>query len=147
MEVYVDAHEVTDLAHEILHHATTVRGQTRAAVHKVGYDMQAKAVVDAPRDTGFLASTSDIEFEDLGFVLGFTADYAAAVELGVPHPYVIRAKDGGMLRFVIDGREVFAKQVVHPPSPPQPYLGPAYDGGLPVLERALGAIGAAVIAP
>lgn len=145
MEVYVDAHEVTDLAHEILHHTTTVRGLTRAVVRKTGFDLQAGAQRRAPVDTGALRASISTDFTDLGFETGPMVEYGAAIELGIPHPFTITAKDGGFLRFMIDGREVFARSVTHPPMAPQPFLAPAFDEALPRLEEALGAIGEQVI--
>src|SRR5689334_10935786 len=97
------------------HHADTTTGLARRAVSKVGHDMQALAMAKCPVDTGHLWSSISLDVTSLGFDLGPTAEYGAAVELGVPHPFTIRAKDGGFLRFMIDGHEVFARQVTHPP--------------------------------
>lgn len=148
MEVYVDAHEVTDLAHEMLHHVSTVRGLTRAAIRKAGYGIQASAQRRAPVDTGHLRASISTDFdEDLGFEVGPTAEYGGYVELGVPHPFTITAAPGHMLRFVVDGQVVFAHSVTHPPSAPNPYLAPAFDEFLPVIEEAVAVIGELVIVP
>jgi hypothetical protein len=144
VQVIIDAHEVHELADEMRHHADTMPGQTRRVVKKVAFDMQATAQRLVPVDTGLLKSSISVDFTELGFDLGPTAEYGGYVELGVDHPFEIRAHPGGFLAFMEGGEEVFARKVIHPPMPPQPYLGPAFDLGLPDLERALGSLGADV---
>jgi len=143
VQVTVDASEVHDLASDMRRHADQTPVLAERAVGKVGFDMEATAKIDAPVDTGFLESTIGIDFDPggLGFELGPTAEYGAAVELGVPHPVTIHARGGGFLRFMVGGRIVYVRSVTLPPRAPQPYLGPAFDQHLPNLERALGAIG------
>jgi hypothetical protein len=75
---------------------------------------------------------------ELSFDLGPTADYGDVIERGVPHPFVIRARDGGTLHFVIDGHDVFAKSVTHPPIAPQPVHVARVRPWAPQLEDALG---------
>jgi hypothetical protein len=148
VQVIIDAHEVHQLADEMRHHADTMPGATRRVVKKVGYDMhartQANIIAVGAVDTGFMLGSVSIDFTSLGFDLGPTAEYGGYVELGVDHPFEIRAHPGGFLAFEEGGEEVFARKVIHPPIPPRPYLGPAFDLGLPDLERALGALGADV---
>jgi hypothetical protein len=144
VEIIIDAHEVHELADEMRHHAETMRGRTRTVVKKVAFDMQAAAQRLVPVDTGLLKSSISVDYADLGFDLGPTAEYGGYVELGVDHPFEIHAHFPGFLAFEEGGAEVFARTVTHPPIPPQPYLGPAFDLGLPDLERALGALGADV---
>jgi hypothetical protein len=143
VDVTVDAHEAHQLADDIRHNADAVPARASLVVRKVGFDMQATAQVNAPVDTGFLKSSIsiDVDSDGMGFELGPEAEYGAAVELGVPHPVTITGRDGGFLRFVVDGRVVYTRSVTLPPRAPQPYLGPAFDVQEPLLERALGAIG------
>jgi hypothetical protein len=144
MMIHVDASEVYDLADDIRRHADTTPERAQLVMEKVGYDMEAMAKVLAPVDTGFLEGSISVDFGALSFDLGPTAEYGDVIERGVPHPFVIRAKPGGSLHFMIDGHDVFAKSVVHPPIAPQPYLSPAFDRGLPQAEQALAELGAQV---
>lgn len=52
----------------------------------------------------------------------YTARYAAAVHNG-RRALTIRAKGKGRLRFVVDGRVVYARSVHQPARPARPYLG------------------------
>lgn len=144
MRVYVDASEVHELADDMRRNTSLLPGRAQLAVEKTGYVMLTIAQQLVPVDTAFLLNSIDLDFGELSLTLGPTADYGDVIERGVPHPFVIRAKDGGVLHFVIDGHDVFATQVTHPPIPPRPYLGPAFDRGLPQLEDALGDLGAQV---
>lgn len=145
MTVRLDASEVHDLARDIGRHVEEFPGRAQLAVEKTGFDMQKHAQAIVPVDTGFLMGSINIDFGALSFDLGPTADYGDVIERGVPHPFVITAKAGGMLHFVIDGKDIFAKSVTHPPIAPRPYLGPAFDAGLPDLEDALGQLGEQVV--
>jgi hypothetical protein len=49
-------------------------------------------------------------------------NYALAVHEGVHHPVVIRPKRAKALRFVINGRVVYARKVTLPPRPGRPWL-------------------------
>jgi hypothetical protein len=146
--VRIDASEVHALADDMRRTADETPARAAVAVGKTRFDMEATAHILVPKDTGFLDSTigSDPTPDGLGFDLGPTAEYGGAVELGVPHPVTVHAKAGGYLRFTVGGRVVYTKQVTIPPRGPQPYLGPAFDQGLPGLESALGDIGVGAIA-
>ena len=147
MQVTIDAHEVHDLASDIRRNAEETPGLAALAVGKTGFDMQATAMVLVPKDTTFLEHSISLDMAagGLGFELGPTAEYGAAIELGIPHPVTIHARDGGFLRFVSGGRVVYARSVTLPPRAPQPYLGPAFDQHLPGLENALASIGAQAV--
>lgn len=54
-----------------------------------------------------------------------TMKYASFVEGGTK-PHIIVARSGGVLRFVIGGRTIFAKSVHHPGTQPLPFMGIAY---------------------
>lgn len=136
--VHVDASEVHQLARDFNRHAGQVPRSAQAIVEKGGYDVVAIGSVLSPRDTGFNAGSISVDFGPLSFDAGPTSEYGDVLERGVPHPFVIRAKAGGTLHFVIDGHDVFAKSVTHPPISPRPYMGPAFDRTLPQVETALG---------
>lgn len=55
-----------------------------------------------------------------------TAPYARAVENG-SRPHVIRAKNGGALRFVMNGRVMFRRSVNHPGTKPTKFLRTATE--------------------
>lgn len=141
MEILIDAHEVHDLAHDMRSGADALPRRAEYAVAKVGHDMQATAQRLVPVDTGLLRQSISLDLTGLGFDLGPTAEYGGYVELGVDHPFEITAHYPGFLAFEEGGTEVFTRKVEHPPIPPQPYLGPAFDLGLPRLESALGSLG------
>lgn len=65
----------------------------------------------------------DVASDFHGFV-GSNLEYAASEEKG-SRPHVIRAHGNGVLRFVINGQEVFVKSVNHPGTKAHPYLRPA----------------------
>lgn len=136
--VFLDTHEVHDLATDIRRHAGQVPRSAQAVVTKSLFDIEAEGKVRSPYDTGFNAGSISTSVGDLGGEVGPTSDYGGILELGVPHPFVIHAKPGGTLHFVIDGHDVFAKSVTHPPISPRPYMGPAFDAVLPRFEDALG---------
>ncbi len=52
-------------------------------------------------------------------------------------PHEIRAKNGGMLRFEVQGHTVFAKAVHHPGTKPRPFMDQAAEFGEQVLEYGL----------
>lgn len=61
------------------------------------------------------------------FQVGTNVEYAAVVEFG-SDPHVIRPNDAdGWLRFEDGGQVVYAKEVHHPGTAPQPFLEPALE--------------------
>lgn len=113
-------------------------------VKKSAFGIEGRAKARVKVDTGNLRNSISTSITDGGFgaEIGPTSSYGYFVEVGVPHPYVIRAKGGGMLRFVVDGHVVYAKQVTHPASAPAPYMGPSWDEEIPLFEQAMGQLGA-----
>lgn len=114
----------------------------RAKLHGVGMDEARKKVnrvirrtytrsqVLTPVDTGNLRASGRMDMaRDRGaLVIGgvtYQAEYAAAVHEG-RRALVIRAKrPGGRLRFVVDGRVVFAREVRQPARAGRPFLAQA----------------------
>lgn len=64
---------------------------------------------------------------------GFRARHASYVNDGTP-PHVIEAKDGGVLRFKIGGKTVFAKRVNHPGTAPDKFIDRGEAKAEQVLE-------------
>ena len=67
------------------------------AVEKAAYDIEARAKLAAPVDTGALRGSISTEIGQLEAVVGPTVDYAAFVEYGTsrmgPQPYMETAVD------------------------------------------------------
>jgi HK97 gp10 family phage protein len=151
MGIHIDGTEVRHLALDLRAASGRVGAKASAAIRKTALDIERTAKVLAPVDTGNLENTisTDIEgdgrFGSMTAEIGPTAHYGDDVEYGT-QPHVIRARPGGYLVFRgRDGGLVVAKEVNHPGTPPQPYMGPAFDRHAPGLERALGDAGEDIV--
>lgn len=114
----------------------------RAALHGEGMDTARKVVnrvirrtynrsqVLVPVDNGLLRASGKLDLaSDRGSVViggvTYTAEYAAAVH-EPRRALTIRAKrPGGRLKFVVDGRTVYARSVHQPARAGRPYLAQA----------------------
>lgn len=100
----------------------------RRAVSKVVRRTDTRSAILAPVDTGYLRSNRRTSVADRGLlVVGevvYAAEYAAAVHNG-RRALTIRAKGNGRLRFVVDGRVVYARQVHQPARAGRPFLSTA----------------------
>jgi hypothetical protein len=143
--VRIDASEVHELARDMQRHTDEFPARAQLVTEKALFDIEAIGKVESPYDTGFNAGSISTDIGVLSGEVGPTSDYGGILELGVPHPFVINARPGGMLHFMIDGEDVFAKSVTHPPISPRPYMGPAFDRVLPQYEDALGQLGEQVV--
>lgn len=78
-----------------------------------------------PVDTGNLRATGQMDVRTSGLVVTgsveYTARYAAAVHEG-RRALTIRAKGNGRLKFVVDGRTVYAREVHQPARAGRPFL-------------------------
>lgn len=140
---HVDTTEVRKLAVDLTKAGPMVRRKAPLVVKKTLFDIEGDAKVLAPVDLGALESSisTDVDTDGMGGEVGPTVDYGDDVEYGT-EPHVIRARAGGKLVFKgRDGRLVFVDKVNHPGTPPQPYMGPAFDRRIPGFEAALGKIG------
>ena len=63
--------------------------------------------------------------DGLNHMISTNSKYAVAVEKGT-HAHKIVPKKAPMLAFKVGGKLVFAKEVMHPGTRPQPFLRPAY---------------------
>lgn len=50
-------------------------------------------------------------------------------------PYIIRPKNKKVLRFIKDGKEIFAKSVNHPGIKPRPVIDPTVDSNWPKIKQ------------
>jgi hypothetical protein len=100
----------------------------RKAVTKVVRKTLNRSAVLVPVDTGYLRASGKMSVADRGLVVvgevEYTANYAAAVHEG-RKALTIRAKAGGRLRFVVDGKVVYARSVHQPARAGRPYLSTA----------------------
>ena len=87
-----------------------------------------RSQVLTPVDTGYLRGTGKMKLGPRGLLyvgeVEYTARYAAAVHNG-RRALTIRARGGGRLRFVMDGKVVFARSVHQPARTARPYLADA----------------------
>jgi len=87
-----------------------------------------RSAVLCPVDTGYLRASGTMSVRERGLVVvgevAYTANYAAAVHEG-RRALTIRAKGNGRLRFVVDGKVVFAREVHQPARAGRPFLSTA----------------------
>lgn len=104
-----------------------IQGEARRVLRLRAPQVLNRARVLAPVDTGRLRSSGEIVYSGFfGFrqkaTIVFRVEYAEAVHNGT-RPHVIRPKRaGGVLRFQIGGRTVYAKYVNHPGTKGKPFL-------------------------
>lgn len=103
--------------------------EARRLVRRVVRRTENRSAVLCPVDTGLLRSSRKSSVMSIGsMVIGevvYTAKYAAAVHEG-RRALTIRAKrPGGRLKFTVDGRTVYARQVHQPARAGRPYLAQA----------------------
>lgn len=87
-----------------------------------------QATINCPVDTGFMRGQHTMGVSSgLNRSTGYVANrarYAEAVHDGTP-AHIIRPRRKRVLRFVVDGRVVFARQVRHPGTTGRPWLATA----------------------
>lgn len=97
----------------------------RRVVSRVVRRTHTRSQVLCPVDTGNLRATGQTNVSEKGLTVSgevkYTAKYAAAVHEG-RRALTIRARGGGYLRFVVDGRTVFAREVRQPARAGRPFL-------------------------
>ena len=114
-----------------------------AIVHEMGREVATLAYKYAPKKTGALAKSIEVEYGDRTARVVARAPYAMYVEFGTwshslinpqSGTYTIRPKrPGGVLAFKgKDGNTVFTRKVEHPGVKAQPFLAPA---NAEVIER------------
>ena len=95
------------------------------AVRRVTRGTFNRSQVLCPVDTGNLRATGQMDVRISGLVVSgsveYTARYAAAVHEG-RKALTIRARGNGRLKFVVDGRTVYAREVRQPARAGRPFL-------------------------
>lgn len=105
--------------------------QADALVTRVTRRTLNRSSVKAPVDSGNLRATGSIsgptrQGNVMVGAVEYTADYAAAVHNG-RRALTIRPRGGGLLRFEVGGRVVYARSVRQPARPARPYLSSALE--------------------
>lgn len=108
----------------------SIRGASRQELETAARQVMNRAKILAPVDTGRLRASIRIESRRLltlrsVYTIGSDVSYAPMVHDGT-RPHVIRPKSsGGVLRFRMGGRIVYAKYVNHPGTKARPFLDDA----------------------
>ena len=88
-----------------------------------------RSAVMCPVDTGYLRGTGKMNVGPRGSTyvgeVEYTAEYAAAVHNGRRALTIRPRRAGGRLRFVVNGRTVYARQVHQPARSGRPFLASA----------------------
>lgn len=103
-----------------------IRQASRAELREVGPRVVNRAKILAPVDTGRLRASIKGELQGVWtlrprFVVGTNVDYAEMVHDGT-RPHVIRPRNARALRFMVNGRVVYARVVHHPGTRANPFL-------------------------
>lgn len=102
--------------------------EARRKVRRVVRRTDTRSAVLVPVDTGNLRASRRSSVREAGAMVlgsvGYYARYAAAVHNG-RRALTIKAKGGGRLKFVVDGRTVYAREVHQPARRGRPYLARA----------------------
>lgn len=108
----------------------------------------------APRDTGELARSIEVQQGPTTGTVVATADHAVFVEFGTwshhlyrpkAGTYEIRPRHAQALRFEIDGEVIFTKKVDHPGIEAQPFMAPAVAEVVPDFVDLLASKGVRLI--
>lgn len=108
----------------------SIRGASRAELDTTSRQVVNRAKILAPVDTGRLRASIRVERRRLlslrsVYTIGSDVSYAPMVHDGT-RPHQIRPKNpGGVLRFRMGGRVVYAKVVNHPGTRARPFLDDA----------------------
>lgn len=103
-----------------------MRQASRQELRTAGRMVVNRAKVLAPVDTGRLRASIQGELTRAWtlrprFTVGSNVEYAAMVNDGT-RPHIIRPKNARALRFVVNGRVVYARVVHHPGTRANPFL-------------------------
>lgn len=91
--------------------------------------MQELATINCPVDKGRLRNSINLKPQMEGYSsyrLSDGVEYGVDVEYGTA-PHVIKPSSMKALRFKVDGKNVFAKKIMHPGTEAQPFFRPALD--------------------
>ena len=93
-------------------------------LYRRGRELQGYARMDVPKRTGRLAASIDVKYKkslNPRVIVGSSLNYAYFVHEGTK-PHIIRARQGRTLRFVQNGRVIYATKVNHPGTRPTRFL-------------------------
>lgn len=104
--------------------------EARRSVNRVVRRTYTRSQVLVPVDNGTLRASGrpDLASDRGAMVIGgvtYTAEYAAAVHNGRRALTIRARRPGGRLKFTVDGRTVYARQVHQPARAGRPYLSQA----------------------
>lgn len=103
--------------------------ESRKLVRRVVRRTLNRSSILCPVDTGNLRATGTSSVSERGAVIvgevAYTANYAAAVHEGRRALTIRARRPGGKLKFAIDGRTVYARQVHQPARAGRPFLAQA----------------------
>ncbi len=100
------------------------------ALPDIARRMQNELVLTAPVDTGRLKNSIKVKVTGNGIVI-WMVDYGLYVEFGTP-PHLIKPKNKKALKFKKGkkGKAIFAKEVKHPGTRPNPFIRNAIQNKL-----------------
>lgn len=116
-------------------------------------EVQTIAASLAPRRKGILAaSIRTTQISPTSISIGPTVPYGVFQEFGTASrgefggtSYTITPKSKKYLSFVVNGKRVYTKKVIHPGIPAHPYMRPALEKALDGLTEELASQGALMI--
>jgi HK97 gp10 family phage protein len=107
------------------------------AIQKVCTVVEAEAKLRVKVKTGNLKRSISHKVESIGNEtkgrVGFPQEYGMWLEKGTP-PHTIAAKDGKNLKFKVAGKWVSKPEVNHPGQKPQPFLIPAIEENIAMIQ-------------
>lgn len=112
----------------------------RQRVDRANRAMTSELKSTAPVDTGELRRVTGVEVvsqteRQVRSEARIDVDYGSFVTMGT-RPHVIRARPGGVLRFEVGGKTVFATKVNHPGTGPNDFYDRVIGNTSRYLERA-----------
>jgi len=106
------------------------------AINEIAILLTQELAQACPVDTGYLKNSISYKIENDTIVI-YMADYADYVEFGTP-PHLIKAKNKKALHWKDGNKDVFAKQVNHPGTAPNPFIRNTMMNKFPqIVEAAL----------
>jgi len=90
------------------------------AIPRIAIRLQNELIIAAPVDTGRLRNSIRVTADGNTLTISIV-DYALFVEFGTS-PHIIKPKDKQALKFKAGGEFIFAKEVHHPGTRPNPFI-------------------------
>ncbi len=98
------------------------------ALFRISVRFQNELILTVPVDTGRLRNSIKVRSTEKGLII-WMADYGKFVEFGT-NPHIIKPTEKKALKFKSGGNVVFAKQVKHPGTRPNPFVRNAINNKL-----------------